>query len=176
MAQVPEEYRNNDENSEEKAMFPPVPAGEHIAVIEESEYIENREQTGMNLKLVWQIVDGPNKGSKLFEYLCLEHVKIGTKQQAWRTLNKINDICGFSAPDRAKDSSQLHNIPMIIDVKCDIEKDFPNSIKKHESLNDKEVVQPVQQENKQGTPPAAVNTGADNFNKPPKALHPWEKK
>ncbi len=70
MAQLPEEYRENKESSEEKS-FDLLPAGDYHAVITESDYVETKSGTGMNLKLTWQIIDGNFKGRLLFENLCL---------------------------------------------------------------------------------------------------------
>lgn len=164
MAQLPEAYLTNQEDSDESVFFPPVPAGNHVAIIESSDYDYNKEKTGKNLKLVWQIIEGPSKNSKLFEYLCLEHPKIDTMQQAWRTFNKINDICGYSQEKRAKDSSLLHNIPMIIEVECKINETFPNSIKKH--LPIKGDAPNIQQPQKSVNQPEEV---------PAPTKSPWEK-
>lgn len=163
MAQVPKKYRNNEENSEENS-YPPIPAGKRLAVLEESEYIENKDKTGMNMKLVWQIIEEPNKGSKLFEYLCLEHPRVSTVQQAWRTFNKINDLCGFPAGKRALDSSQLHNIPIMLDIQCDIKNTFPNSIREHLPAKGVSSQQKTQQ---------SVNQPEEV---PPPVEQPWNKK
>ena len=165
MATLPQEYTQNTETSKENN-FEPVPGGIYRAVIEESSISPNKSNTGENLKLVWLLIEGPLKDRKIFENVCIKHSKTDTQMQAIRTLNNINDLCGFPAGKRAVDTTQLHNIPMLITVKCVPDSDFPNSITKHES-DGKAPEQPTQ------TKTAPVNAGVDNNNAATK--HPWEK-
>lgn len=168
MAQL--NYQVNPKELEES--FDPLPAAEYIAVIEESEYIPTKSGTGMMLKLKYQIIDGPLKGRRLFENLNLENQNSQAQQIARKALNSIGIATGV---EDIKDSSQLHGIPIKIDVRMKDSAEYgkQNVIKKHLPL--KEDAQVPAAEGSVDKPAPAPNAGVDNFNKPA-GLHPWEKK
>ncbi|MFU8817400.1 MAG: DUF669 domain-containing protein, partial [Pseudomonadales bacterium] len=45
--------------------FEPIPAGDYVAFIEESEIKPTQAGTGFYLQLVWQVLDGEQKGRKI---------------------------------------------------------------------------------------------------------------
>ncbi len=118
-----------DPNQPEES-FEIVPAGEYLAVIEDSDYTPNKQGTGMILKLTYQIIDGEFKGRKIFENLNLQHENQQAAQIAQRALNSI---CLAVGVQHVQDSAQLHNIPMLLDVsvKEDTTYGKQNRIKKH---------------------------------------------
>jgi hypothetical protein len=118
-----------DENDLQQT-FDPVPAGEYLAVIEDSDYVETKSGTGRMLKLKLQIIDGPMKGRKLFDQLNLENVNKQAEQIARQTLNSIGVAVNVL---QIKDSAQLHNIPMRVDVRIKESEEYgkQNSIKKY---------------------------------------------
>lgn len=126
MAQL--DYTVNTDEQEQS--FDAVPAGEYLAVIEESDYVPTKDGTGKILKLTYQIIDGKMKGRKLFENLNLENKNEQASQIARRSLNSIGMAVGV---DIIKNSDQLHNKPMKIDVtvKDSAEYGKQNIIKKH---------------------------------------------
>ena len=161
-------YAIDHEDANEN-QFDPIPAGEYIAIIEDSDYVENKKGTGMMLKLTYQIIDGPMKGKKLFENLNLEHPNVQAVQIARRTLNAIGIACGVS---HVADSAQLHNIPMKLDVRMKDSEEYgmQNIIRKHlpasgESTPTQAVNTPAQTQ----TAPSATGTGKGS------KKHPWEK-
>lgn len=132
-------YKGNAKEKEES--FPPIPAANYIAVIESSDIVPTKGKPeegiapGKALKLIYQIIDGPQKGKKLFNNINLENngpKKAQVEKIARGTLNGIGlaTIKSINIPD----SSLLHNIPMEIEVSCNKEAQFPNSIKKHTVL------------------------------------------
>lgn len=113
--------------------FNVVPAGEYVAIIEDSDYVPNNQGTGMILKLTYQIIDGPGdcKGRKLFNNLNLQNKSQQAVEIAKRTLNSICVATGHTGS--VADSSMLHNKAMLINVTV---KDDPsygkqNKISKH---------------------------------------------
>lgn len=122
-----------DHNDLEQS-FDVIPAEKYPAIIETSEYISTKAKTGMMLKLTYQIIDGVQKGRKIFEQLNLENPSKQAEQIARKSLNSICKACQIID---LKDSSQLHNIPMLIDVRIKEDSVYgpQNVIKKHEPLN-----------------------------------------
>lgn len=131
------EFTHSVNEKEQEQAVEAVPAGEYIAVIEDSDYAENKKGTGMLLKLTYQILDGPFKGRKVFENLGLEHENAQTAQIARRALNSICIAIGIPDGQKLQDTAQLHDIPMKIDVVVKENKEYgkQNNIRKHIKLD-----------------------------------------
>jgi hypothetical protein len=136
-------YKVNPDEVE--SSFDAVPAGEYIAIIENSDYVPNKKGTGNYLGLTYQIIEGNFKGRKIFENLNLENQNQQAEQIARKSLNSIGLATGITD---IKDSSQLHNIPMLIDVgiKDDPNYGLQNRIKKHSALPGSMAQQPQTQQ------------------------------
>jgi hypothetical protein len=127
--------------------FDPIPAGEYFAVIESSNRKETNNSTGEMLVLCYQIIDGNFKGRKIFNNLMLEYKddylnslpedekkkKTQSLQIASNVLNSIGVATGIQT---IKDSSQIHNIPIKINVgvKEDPVYGKQNTIKTHTAM------------------------------------------
>lgn len=145
--------------------FEIVPVGEYLSIIEGSEYTPNNKGTGMILKLTYQIIEGEKKGSKIFENLNLQNESKRAEQIAQRALNSI---CMAVGVQHVQDSSQLHNIPLILDVIVKTEKDKDgndkdqNVIRKHIPANAQKSSGGFQQQTQQ---PSGVQ-GSENKAQP----------
>ena len=120
----------NVDTTQLEESFDVVPAGTYLAVIEDSDYAENKQGTGKILSLKYQIIDGPLKGRKLFENLNIENKSPQAEIIARKALNSIGLAVGVL---QVKDSADLHNIPFYIDVKVKESEKYgmQNSISKH---------------------------------------------
>ena len=160
-------YKVDEKDTEQS--FDPVPAGEYLVIIENSDFMENKQATGQMLKLTYQIIDGPFKGRKLFNNLNLVNTSKQAEQIARQTLNSIGVACGVL---HIKDSAQLHNIPIKVDVgvKDDATYGLQNRIKKHKALDGAApaVAAPPAQEAVKSPEPAVNGNGG-------KGKKPWEK-
>lgn len=95
------------------AGFDPIPAGDYLAMIEDSEIKPTRANTGMYLQLVWQVVEGDHKGRKVWDRINIQNQnqtaeEIGQKQ--------LSAICHAVGVLRVADSAELHDKPCIIKV------------------------------------------------------------
>jgi hypothetical protein len=95
----------------------PVPAGKYLAVITESEMAPNKAGTGHYLKLTFQIIEGAFKNRLLWTRLNLDNPNATAVQIARGELSAICRAVGVLAPS---DSVELHNLPLVIHVKCKI--------------------------------------------------------
>ncbi len=93
--------------------FEPVPAGKYLAVITASEMKPTKNGAGEYLQLEFEIVEGPCKGRRIWERLTLKHTNDVTVQIARGALAAICRATGVMKP---KDSSELHNVPLVITV------------------------------------------------------------
>jgi hypothetical protein len=110
------DLRGFDANSvEPNSGFDPVPAGKYLAVITESEMKPTKANTGQYLQLTFQILDGEYKGRMLWARLNLDNPNATAVQIARADLSAICRAVGVLAPN---DSVELHNLPLVIDVRC----------------------------------------------------------
>lgn len=94
--------------------FEPIPAGKYLAVITASETKSTKSGTGSYLELTFQIIDGAYKSRLLWARLNLNNPNELTVKIARSELSAICRAVGVMEP---KDSSELHNLPLLITVK-----------------------------------------------------------
>jgi len=101
--------------------FEALPAGEYKVIIIDSKMEDTKKKDGKFLKFQFQIVEGPKAGNKsLFDRLNLVNPNPKAVQIAQGTLSAICRAAGKMTP---KDSSELHNIPILLNVAVENRKD-----------------------------------------------------
>ena len=90
-----------------------LPVGRHPSIIESSEVKANKANDGGYLQLNVKLIDGPQTGTTGAYRLNLYHSNPQTAEIAHRQLSAICHCVGVF---NVQDSSQLHNIPFIIEV------------------------------------------------------------
>ncbi len=107
----------------------PLPAGKYIAVVSESELKPTKAGGGKYLQLTFQIIEGEHKGRLVWARLNLENKSEMTVKIARGELSAICRAVGVMQP---RDSVELHNVPLEINVglkKRDDNGEFTNVIK-----------------------------------------------
>jgi len=107
----------------------PLPAGKYLAVVSESEFKPTKTGNGKYLQLTFQIIDGEFKGRLVWARLNLENQSEKTVKIARGELSALCRAVGVMQP---KDSVELHNVPLEINVglkKRDDNGEFTNVIK-----------------------------------------------
>lgn len=99
---------------EPQSTFDPIPAGEYIAMIVDSEMKPTKNGLGEYLQLVFEVCDGEHSGRKIFARLNLNNQNQTAVEIAQRELSAICHAVGVLTPN---DSSDLHDKPMSIKVK-----------------------------------------------------------
>ncbi|MEX0678365.1 MAG: DUF669 domain-containing protein [Pirellulales bacterium] len=95
--------------------FDPIPPGKYPAVITESEMTPNKAGTGHFLKLTFQVIEGEFRNRLLWTRLNLDNPNATAVQIARAELSAICRAVGVLAPT---DSVELHNLPLVIHVRC----------------------------------------------------------
>lgn len=103
----------NAENVDPNTGFDPVPAGEYVAFIEESEVKPTKANTGMYLQLVWQICEGEFQGRKLWHRINIQNQ---SKQAEEIGQKELSAVCHATGVIKVGDSSELHDKPCILKV------------------------------------------------------------
>ena len=98
----------------------PVPAGDYVATVTDSEIKPNKAGTGEYLSLSFRIEDGDHAGRFVWANLNLVHPNEKAVQIARAELAGLCKAVGVLNP---KDSADLHNIPVLIRVVLDKDRD-----------------------------------------------------
>lgn len=93
----------------------PVPEGQYVVQIVESEMKATKSGNGRYLALTLKIQEGEYKDRKIFDNLNIEN-QSATAQQIAR--GNLSAICHAVGTMNIQDSQQLHNLPFLVDVKC----------------------------------------------------------
>lgn len=99
---------------EPQSSFDPIPAGDYVAMIVDSEMKPTKNGQGEYLQLVFEVCDGDHTGRKIFARLNLNNPNQTAVDIAQRELSAICHAVGVLTPN---DSSDLHDKPMTIKVK-----------------------------------------------------------
>lgn len=103
----------NAQAVEPQQSFDPVPAGNYLAAISESDIVSTKAGTGQMLKLTWRIQDGPMKGRIVFDRLNISNSNPKAEEIGQRQLSAL---CHAAGVLQLADTQQLHGIPMQIKV------------------------------------------------------------
>ena len=163
---------NADEYKDEHT---PIPAGKYTAVITSSE-MKPSKSGGEYLALTIELIEGQYKGRKVFGNLNLKNANPDAEKIAKIQLSNICRAVGITHP---RDSSELHNKPLVVKLAVRPETDqFPasNDIKGYEPVNKTPDMfkAPVSTPGGIGAPvqssaPIPVTLGAPTYGK-----KPWE--
>jgi Protein of unknown function (DUF669) len=139
--------------------FAPIPAGEYVAMAIGSEFKTTASGNGEYLQFCWEVIDGEHKGRRLWDRLNLHNPSETAVKIAQGTLSAICRSVGVMRP---KDSSELHNKPVMVKVALEERNDkageFRNVVKGYASAN--------------GGSPAPAQAAAPAADKTP----PWKRK
>ena len=120
--------------------FEAVPAGKYLAAITASDMKPNKAGTGHYMQLTFEILDGPYKKRLLWARLNLDNPNAQAVQIARAELSAICRAVGVLAPS---DSTELHNLPLVLTVKCKNRDDTGEIANEIRGYAKKEVARPA---------------------------------
>jgi hypothetical protein len=132
--------------------FDPLPAGKYLAIITASEMKKTKSGSGHYLELTFQVVEGEYKNRMLWSRLNLDNPNRQTVQIAQGELSAICRAVGVMQP---KDSIELHNLPLLVTVKCKKRDDTGDVVNEIRGYAKKEVAPGASQQEATNTPPWA---------------------
>lgn len=123
----------NAEAVEPKGTYEPLPVSKYKAAIVDSEFKMTKAGDGRYLNLKFEVIDGEYKGRNLWALLNLDNPNPKAVEIAQRELSAI---CRAVNKLHVSDSSELHHLPMIVDVKIEVSEQYgpKNVIKGYEAL------------------------------------------
>lgn len=103
----------------EQREFKALPAGSYVAIATESEKKVTKAGTGHYMQFTFEIIDGAQKGRKLWSRMNLWNPNQTAVSIAKREFKAFYNAAGFS--DMPNDSSDLHNKPVTLEVGIEID-------------------------------------------------------
>jgi hypothetical protein len=97
--------------------YDPIPVGEYPAMIVQSDVVPTNDKTGMRMKLTWQILDGEYAGRFVYDSINLKNKSAKAEEIGRKQLNTLALACGKPSGTHIGDSVELHEIPVLIDVR-----------------------------------------------------------
>jgi hypothetical protein len=135
---------------EPAAAFDPLPADKYLVAITESEFKPTKAGTGRYLQLTFQVLEGPFKGRYLWSRLNLENPNAVAVKIAYAELSAICRAVDVLQP---KDSVELHNLPLVVKVKCKKQADTGEIVNEVKGYEKKEAGAGQPQQAQTSTPP-----------------------
>lgn len=135
---------------EPSTTFDPIPAGKYLAAIIESEMKPTKSKNGEYLEFTFQVLEGEFKGRKLWARLNLNNPNATTVKIARGELSAICRAVGVMAPN---DSTELHNLPLVITVRCKKRKDTGEITNEIKGYAKREAASGTPQQAQTDTPP-----------------------
>lgn len=115
MVQLNQQYNVNDEYVQGGGSGPVlIPEGVYKAIIVNSE-MKQTKTGGQMLVFKYVITEGQYANTEFYDRLNIINNNATAVQIAYKTLARISEACGLSKTP--SDSNQLHNVPLMIEVK-----------------------------------------------------------
>ena len=145
------DLRGFDANKVEPATpFEAIPAGKYLATITASEMKPNKAGTGRFLELCFTIVEGEYRNRNVWARLNLENPNELAMKIAQAELSALCRAVGVLTPN---DSVELHNLPLVIKVRCKKRKDTDEITNEIGGYEKREAVTGKPQQAQTNTPP-----------------------
>jgi hypothetical protein len=93
--------------------YSPLPPGEYIVVVTESEVKPNSKGTGTIVKIKMQVIDGQHKGRTLYDNINITNPSAQAQSIGQSQLAAIAKACGVA---KLLDTAQLHGKPIKVKV------------------------------------------------------------
>jgi len=149
--------------------FEPLPVGDYLVAISATDLKDAKpkpnKKPGKYLQVTMDVIDGPSKGRKIFDFLNLVNDNKTTEEIAQKQLSAICRVTGVMQP---KKSEELHNRPFMVRLK--IQKgtdgyDDRNTIAEYKFANGMTIKEGASAGHKPS--PATIATGAPNASPSP---------
>jgi hypothetical protein len=130
--------------------FEAIPAGKYVAMITASEMKSTKAGTGRFLELCFTIVEGEYRGRNAWARLNLENPNSVAMKIAQAELSALCRAVGVMTPN---DSVELHNLPLVIKVRCKKRKDIDEISNEIGGFEKREAITGKPQQAQTTTPP-----------------------
>lgn len=109
-------FNANQVDTSQADKFGVIPNGEYLAIITGSELKRNKEDTGSYINFCFQIIDGPYAKRLIWSIANILHDDKKKEANGRVTLAVICKAVNVPEP---KDTTELHNIPLVLVIKVE---------------------------------------------------------
>lgn len=143
--------------------FEALPKADYPGIAVESEMKPTKAGTGEYLQVVFEVLDGQYKGRKLWRRMNIKNPNSTAQDIGQRELAELCKACGIPRP---QDSSELHNIPVMlsVDTELDDRRREVNVVKRVSPIGERGAEQSEQRDTgsaRRETPPPRSSSGGD---------------
>jgi hypothetical protein len=117
------DLRDTKADNPDRPVWTCLPDGEYVFIITGSELKPAKSGQGSVLHLKLECGEADYKGTRLMDFLTLEHSNSQTVQIAKARLKAIAVAVGHKTPDFIKMSEELHNKPLLAVVRAEAARD-----------------------------------------------------
>lgn len=110
MAKLPSKFNTKDHGD---MGFEPLPKGDYLMEITESDYKENSQKTGHYVMLKRVVLEGKYKGRVLYANMNIDHPNSSTREIGSKEFSASCKACGFIT---VEETSELHGIPHMVSL------------------------------------------------------------
>jgi len=172
MANIPQTYSVTDPvvagGSSQNAF---IPEGNYKAIIIDSEMKDTNNGQGQYLALSIAIVDGEHRDTTFIERLNLINQNSKAVEIAYKTLARISEALGMQTTP--SDSAQLHNQPLLIEIKTEAGKEWTNNQGEKVAGKDKSIIKGYKPLPKAGIQAPMASTAPTNAPAAAAPKAPW---
>ena len=151
---------------EPRESIEPVPAGEYVAEIIESDVVDLKSGKGRGVKLTLKIVEGQLEGRRIWDQINYRHENEVAQKIGQQTLAELCSACGIRGP--LEDTEHLHGNPIRVRVAIETDKSgnyCPRNVVKKYGVHDHASAPaprqaPARQDPPASSPPKAASGGA----------------
>lgn len=123
--------------------FDPIPAGEYLLQVVESEMKQTKAGTGQYLNIQFEVITGPYENRRIFQMFNVQNPSAEAQEIGQR---QLADLCLATGAGAIKDSNELHFKPFTGKV----------GIKKDDEFGDKNIVRQFKTKNGERVGPKPV--------------------
>lgn len=94
--------------------YEPIPEGRYTCVVTSSDLKPTKSGNGHYLQLVFEVLEGPHAGRRIYERLNIDNPNKKAVNIARRAMTELCAVVGIVG--ELKDTEELHNVPVAVDV------------------------------------------------------------
>lgn len=95
--------------------FDPIPAGNYVAEIIESDVVNTKSGSGQMVKLTWKITEGEYENRRIWDQINFRNANEVAQRIGQQSLAELCAACGIRGP--LDDTEHLHGVPVRLRVK-----------------------------------------------------------
>jgi hypothetical protein len=162
MADLGNQFDPNEIPDDERGDFTPMPAGDYLLQIVESE-LREKDNGDCGLNLTIEVVEGEYENRKIWDYLNIRHSNAQAQSISQR---RLADYCLATGAGTIRDTEELHFRPFVGKVSQEKRKDTGEMTNKIKAVRPASGAPPAGKSAPQRSAPSTATRPAQNGSRP----------